>query len=41
MEISFSPREAQAVKECFRSGMACVLTGQWIDGLFFDVWAVQ
>ena len=41
VEISFSPREAAAVKDRFRSGVECVFTGQWIDGLFFDVWAVQ
>ena len=41
VEIYFSPKEAELVKRFFVSGFACVLTGQWIDGLFFDVWAVQ
>jgi hypothetical protein len=41
VEIYFGLREVESVKKCFRSGVACVLTGQWVDGLFFDVWAVR
>ena len=41
VEIYFGPKEAELVKRIFVSGFACVFTGQWVDGLFFDVWAVR
>ena len=41
VEIYFGLREVESVKKCLKSGVACVLTGQWVDGLFFDVWAVR
>ena len=39
VEIYFSPEIVKDIKAAF--GKAAQFTGQWVDELFFDVWAVR